>query len=42
MDFRGQRVKEIIITATDGEVLAVISDSEIVEKNGISVIVNWS
>lgn len=31
--------KEIIITAADGEVLAVISDTEIIEQDGISVTV---
>ena len=29
--------KEIIITAADGEVLAVISDTEIIEQDGIKV-----
>ena len=29
--------KEIIITAADGEVLEVISDTEIIEQDGIKV-----
>ena len=33
--------KEIIITAADGEVLAVISDTEIIGQDGISVTVNY-
>lgn len=28
---------EIIITASDGTVLAVISDTEIIEKDGVAV-----
>lgn len=29
---------EIIVTASDGEILAVISDTEIIEKNDVAVI----
>ena len=31
---------EAIVTGADGEVLAVISDSEIIEKEGVSVELN--
>lgn len=31
---------EIIITAKDGEVLAVISDTEIIKKSGVTVVLN--
>lgn len=33
-----KEMKEIIITAKDGEVLAIISDTEIVEKNSVAVV----
>ena len=33
----GKEVEQIIITTTDGEVLAVISNAEIIEKRGIRV-----
>lgn len=33
----GKFCTEIIITAQDGEVLAVISDKEIIEKDGVTV-----
>ena len=41
MTIAGKQVKEIVITAEDGEVLAVISDTEVIEKNGVSVVVEW-
>ena len=40
MKLGDKEVEEIIVTI-DGEVVAVIADSEIVEKDGVSVIVNW-
>ena len=33
------KIKSITVTGNDGEVLAVISDSEVIEKAGISVLV---
>lgn len=38
MTISGKVVEEIVVTGADGEVLAVISDGEIVEKEGISVL----
>ena len=32
MNISGKEYEEVIITAEDGEVLAVVSDSEIIEK----------
>lgn len=33
-----KNIQEIIITTADGEVLAAVSDTEIIEKSGVSVI----
>ena len=33
----GKKVEHIMITTTDGEVLAVVGDAEIIEKQGIRV-----
>ena len=38
MNISGKEYEDIIITAEDGEVLAVISDDEIVEKQCVKVI----
>ena len=37
MTIAGKEFTEIIITAQNGEVLAVISDKEIIEKDGVTV-----
>ena len=37
MLINGKHVSQVIVTTTDGEVLAVISNSEIIEKQGIRV-----
>jgi len=37
-----REAKQIVISGKDDEVLAVISDAEIIEKDGVSVIVDWS
>lgn len=37
MTIGGNEYEEIIITAQNGEVLAVISDKEIIEKDGVTV-----
>ena len=42
MTISGTEVEAIIVIGKDNEVLATISDSEIVEKDGISVIVEQS
>lgn len=34
-------IKEIIVSDKEGEVLAVISDTEVIEKNGIDVTINF-
>lgn len=36
----GKTVVQVIIAGEDDEVLAVISDSEIIEKEGVSVIID--
>ena len=38
MNISGKEYEEVIITAEDGEVLAVVSDSEIIEKKDVKVI----
>lgn len=38
MNIFGKEYEDIIITAEDGEVLAVISDDEIIEKKDVKVI----
>ena len=38
MNISGKGYEEVIITAEDGEVLAVVSDSEIIEKKDVKVI----
>ncbi len=40
MTIGGQQCSEIIITAPDGEVLAVVSDTEVIEKDGVTVALN--
>lgn len=40
MNIGGQFIDQIIVTAADNEVLAVISDSEIIEKDGIRVAID--
>lgn len=39
MELNDKKVKKIIVTAADGEVLAVITEDKIIEKNGVSVTV---
>lgn len=37
----GEReLKQIIVTGGNGEVLAVISDTEIINKNGVTVVLS--
>lgn len=37
----GEReLKQIIVTGENGEVLAVISDTEIINKNGVTVVLS--
>lgn len=40
MNIGGKEYDRIVITAQDGEVLAVITDMEIVEKDGVAVVLN--
>lgn len=40
MSIGNTEYSEIIITASDGTVLAVISDEKIIEKNGVAVVQN--
>lgn len=40
MQIGNKQIEQLVITSTDGEVLAVISDDEIIEKEGYSVIVD--
>lgn len=40
MIINGNKIKEIIVSGKDDEVLAVISDTEIIEKDGVSVALN--
>ena len=37
MIISGHKCDQIVISSDDGEVLAVISDNEIIEKNGCKV-----
>lgn len=37
MRIANNEYSEIVVTGEDGEVLAVISDSEIIEKDGVAV-----
>lgn len=41
MNVGGKEASQIVVTGADGEVLVVISDNEIIEKNGVGVIVDW-
>lgn len=38
----GKAAKKIVVHGSDGEVLAVIYDDRVIEKEGASVIVDWS
>lgn len=40
MTIGGKEYSEIIITGKDGEVLAVISDTEIIESEDVAVVMN--
>ena len=42
MTINKQETSQIIVTGKDNEVLAVISDSEIIEKDGVSVVVHYN
>lgn len=41
MKLNGREVDQIVVTNKKGEVLAVISDSEIIEEENVSVIVDF-
>lgn len=36
----GKKYSEIVIIGEDNEVLAVISDDEVIEKDGVAVVLN--
>ena len=37
----GKRASKIVIAAEGGEVLAVVTGDRIIEKDGVSVVVDW-
>lgn len=36
-----KEVHQLVLADAEGEVLAVISDENIIEKDGVSVVVDW-
>ena len=38
----GKHVSKIVIAADGGEVLAVVTDGKIIEKESVSVVVDWA
>lgn len=41
MTINGKEASQITVTTTDGEVLAVVSDEQVVEKDETIVIIDW-
>ena len=41
MTIGGKNASQITITTADGELLAVVSDNEVIEKSGVSVMIDW-
>ena len=41
MNLAGKETNQIVVTDDNDEVLAVISDDEIIEKNGYTVVVEF-
>ena len=41
MTINGKGASQITITTADNEVLAVVSDQEVIERDGVSVTIDW-